>query len=122
MNPIKRWGWFVLGWIMVALGIVGYVTPIMPGTIFLILAAGCFSHSSPRFEAWLLDHRWFGPPIRRWRESRAIPTRAKWLATTSMAGGFLIMIFTAHPPLWAALLVAMFLIACAAYVVSRPAK
>lgn len=122
MSPITRWGWFALGWVMVALGIIGYVTPIMPGTVFLIMAAGCFSHSSPRFEAWLLDHKWFGPPIRGWRASGAIPTKAKWLAITSMAGGYAIMLYTAHPPLWVAGLVAVGLIACALYVGTRPAS
>lgn len=119
--PIARWGWFALGWINVGLAIIGALLPIMPTTIFLILAAGCFSHSSPRFEKWLLDHRLFGPPIRRWRESRAIPTKAKWIAITSMAGGYAIMLYTAQPPLWVALLVAAVLLACAAYVATRPA-
>lgn len=121
-SPIARWSWFALGWLMVALGVIGIVLPIMPTTIFLILAAACFSHSSPRFEKWLLDHRWFGPPIQAWRASGAIPTRAKWLAIVSMAGGYLIMMLTVHPPLWAALLVAAALLACAIYVATRPTK
>ena len=63
-------------------------------------AASCFSHSSPRFERWLLDHRWFGDPIRRWRENRAIPLKAKIVAIVSMAGGFVVMLLTVAPPLW----------------------
>lgn len=119
-NPIKRWGWFALGWVMVALGFVGALLPVMPTTIFLILAAACFSHSSPRFERWLLDHKWFGPSIRRWRESRAIPRRAKIVAIASMAGGYGVMLLTAKPPLWGGLLVGAGLLGCALYVASRP--
>lgn len=119
-SPIKRWGWFILGWVMVALGFIGALLPVMPTTIFLILAAGCFSHSSPRFERWLLEHRWFGPPIRRWREKGAIPRKAKIIAITSMAGGYVVMLVTADPVWWIDLIVAVSLIACALYVATRP--
>ena len=119
-SPIKRWGWFAFGWLMVVLGFIGALLPVMPTTIFLILAAGCFSHSSPRFEAWLLDHRWFGPPIRRWRARGAIPRRAKIVAIASMAGGYAVLLLTANPALWIDLIVAAGLIACAAYVATRP--
>lgn len=105
---------------MVALGFIGALLPVMPTTIFLILAAGCFSHSSPRFEAWLLDHKWFGPPIRRWRERGAIPRKAKIVAIASMAGGYAMLLFTATPVWWVDLIVAAGLIACAAYVATRP--
>ncbi|MET0376097.1 MAG: YbaN family protein [Rhizorhabdus sp.] len=119
-DPLKRWSWFALGWVMVALGFIGILLPVMPTTIFLILAAGCFSHSSPRFEAWLLDHRWFGPSIRRWRESGAIPRNAKIVAIVSMAGGYGVMLYTVQPAWWVDLLIALMLIACALYVASRP--
>ncbi len=119
-GPIKRWGWFLLGWLLVALGVVGIFLPIMPTTIFMILAAGCFSHSSPRFEAWLLDHRLFGTPIRRWRERGAIPRKAKIFAIGSMAGGYVVMLVTTEPLWWVDPIVACVLIACAVYVATRP--
>jgi uncharacterized membrane protein YbaN (DUF454 family) len=119
-SPIKRWGWFALGWLMVALGIIGLFLPIMPTTIFMIFAAACFGHSSPRFEAWLLNHRWFGASIRRWRERGAIPRKAKILAITSMAGGYVVMLVTANPVWWVDLVVACALLASATYVATRP--
>jgi uncharacterized membrane protein YbaN (DUF454 family) len=119
-SPVRRWGWFALGWAMVALGFVGLFLPVMPTTIFLILAAACFSHSSPRFERWLLDHRWFGDSIRRWRERGAIPLKAKILAIASMAGGYAVLLVSARPAWWVDAVVATVLLACAAYVASRP--
>jgi hypothetical protein len=60
------------GLLCVALGVVGLVLPLLPTTPFMLLAAACFARSSPRFHAWLLGHRWFGPPIRDWQQYRAI--------------------------------------------------
>jgi uncharacterized membrane protein YbaN (DUF454 family) len=83
---------FVLGWIFVAAGIVGLVLPFVPGTLFLILAAACFTRSSPRFESWLLDHPRYGPPVRAWRATGAIPRRAKMVAHMSLAASWLVLV------------------------------
>ena len=55
-HPLTRPFFFVLGLVFVGLGIAGYILPVMPGTIFLILAAGCFARSSRRLEAWSENH------------------------------------------------------------------
>jgi uncharacterized membrane protein YbaN (DUF454 family) len=115
-----RWAWFALGWLMVALGFIGALLPVMPTTVFLIAAAACFTRSSPRFERWLLDHRWFGPSLRDWREHRAIPLKAKLFAITSMAGGFAIFLLTLHPHPWLAVAVGTAIFASALYVGTRP--
>lgn len=77
--------WFGLGIAAVAAGVVGIVLPLVPTTPFLLLAAFAFSRSSPRFEAWLIDHPRLGPPIRDWRAHRAIGWRAKVVAVGLMA-------------------------------------
>jgi uncharacterized membrane protein YbaN (DUF454 family) len=115
-----RWAWFALGWLLVALGFIGALLPVMPTTVFLIGAAACFTRSSPRFETWLLDHRWFGPSLRSWRAHRAIPLKAKLLAITGMAGGFTIFMATARPTAWLAALVGTAIFASAWYVGTRP--
>ena len=55
-SPWRRHLYFAAGWVLTAIGVIGLVLPLMPGTIFLIAAAWCFSRSSPRFEAWLIGH------------------------------------------------------------------
>lgn len=117
---LRRWFWLMLGLVCIALGFIGAVTPLMPTTVFLIMAAACFARSSPRLEAWLLDHPRFGPVLRAWRQDRAIPRKAKLMACMGMGGGLALFWWGAHPkwPLMTA--VAAIMVLCAAYVVSRP--
>lgn len=121
-HPIARRAWLFLGLACVALGFIGAFVPLMPTTVFLIMAAGCFARSSPRLEAWLLDHPRFGPTLRAWRRDRAIPPTAKLMACFGMAAGLAIFWWGAHPK-WPLLLVVAGAIGlCAAYVVSRPSR
>ena len=105
---------------MLMLGIIGIVTPLLPTTIFLILAAWCFGKSSPRLEAWMLNHPRFGPSLRRWREEGAIPRRAKWMAVTGMSIGYALFWMQVRPGWMLASVVGVFLLGSAIYVVSRP--
>lgn len=115
-----RLGWLVLGLMFVALGFVGAFVPLMPTTIFLILAAACFTRSSPRLEAWLLNHPRFGPALRAWRAERAVPRRAKIAACLGVTIGYGLFWMAARPGLWLGLAVAVVMAACALFVVSRP--
>ena len=119
-HVLVRAFWIALGLFCVLLGIIGAFLPIMPTTIFLILAAGCFARSSPRLEAWLLDHRYLGPSVRAWRETGAIKPGAKAMAVISMAIGYGIFWFTSRPAPLVAVLVALLVASFAAFVISRP--
>lgn len=108
------------GWLLVFLGVVGAFVPLMPTTIFLILAAGCFARGSPRIEARLLAHPRFGPPIRLWREQGAIPLRGKIAACCGIALGFMLFLLAAHPRLELAFAVAAVMAGCALWIATRP--
>jgi uncharacterized protein len=110
---------FLLAWAFLALGVVGLFLPLVPGTLFLILAGACFTRSSPRFEGWLLDHPRFGPPVRAWRKTGSVPRRAKVFAAVSLAVSWLILLATGAPAIVSLTCLAVF-VAVAAYVVSRP--
>lgn len=115
-----RIGYLIAGLAFTALGVIGAFLPLMPTTVFLILAAGCFGKSSPKLEAWLVNHPRFGPSVRAWRANKAIPRKAKIAACMGMAGGMAIFLAAARPKLWLGLLVGAIMVGCAAFVVSRP--
>lgn len=117
---LARAAFFCLGCLMVILGIVGAFLPLMPTTIFLILAAWCFGKSSPRLEAWLLDHPRFGNELRSWRSHGAIPRRAKLMACAGMTFGFVMFWLSVHPSWLVAAGIAALLLGSAVYVASRP--
>ena len=79
--------WLVAGACSLVLGIVGIFLPLLPTTPFVLLAAFCFSRGSLRCETWLLQHPRFGPMVQDWRANRAIPLRAKQLASVMMIFG-----------------------------------
>lgn len=115
-----RWVFFGVGWLMVAIGTVGVFLPLLPTTPFLIVAAGCFARSSPRFESWLLAHRTFGPILVAWRERGAIPRKGKWLSAAGMGLGYALFWFGSHPGALSATIMAAAFLAISAYVWSRP--
>lgn len=82
---MQRIAFLIAGWIAVAMGLVGAVLPLLPTVPFMILAAYCFARSSPRLEAWLVEHRLFGVHIRNWRQHGAISPRAKRVALLAFA-------------------------------------
>ncbi|QKY09994.1 TonB family protein [Janthinobacterium lividum] len=116
---LRRWAWTAAGMLMVALGVIGAMLPVMPTTIFLILALACFSRASPRLEHWLLHHPRFGAPLRQWREHRAVSRRAKAMACLGMAIGFVAMCL-GHPPWWVIAMVGAMEIAVLIYLLRRP--
>lgn len=116
-----RWLLFALGWVCVGLGIIGIFTPMMPGTVFLIIAGWLFSRSSPRFEAWLLGHPRLGPAVVAWRTNGAIPRSAQYFSAVSMvfSFGILILMGLSLPLL---VVTALFFIAVAGFILTRPTE
>lgn len=83
----QRAAWAAAGCLALALGVAGIFLPLLPTTPFVLLAAFCFSRGSTRIERWLLAHPRFGPMVQDWRANRAVPRRAKQLASLMMAFG-----------------------------------
>ncbi len=84
-----------IGLICLSLGIVGYVIPGMPGTIFLIIAATLFVRSSDRLYRFVVENKLFGSQVRKFLETGEIPIRAKLMSISSMWGFTIISVVMA---------------------------
>jgi len=82
-----RWFWGILGGLCLVIGLAALVVPLLPTSPFLLLAAACWMRASPRWEAWLVHHRWLGAPIRDWRAGRGVRVGVKWTVVALTATG-----------------------------------
>lgn len=108
-----------LGVAAVGLATAGAFLPLLPTTIFLIVAVWAFARGSPEWADKVRAHPRLGPYIRDWEARRAIPRRAKLLAVTMMAASWGLLVLTTHNALVIGG-VGLLLIAVATYVVTRP--
>ena len=119
-SPALRFAAIVFGWLMIAIALAGVIVPLFPATVFLLIALWAFSISSPRFRCWLFEHRWLGPPLRAWVTHRAIPTYAKVLSVTTMAGSVMVIALFAAVSWMVPALAAAITAPIALFIVSRP--
>ena len=120
-NPAVRFLWLVLGLLFTGLGVVGAFLPVMPTTVFLLIAAFFFARSSPKFYNWLLNNRAFGPLIRDWRSGLGLPLRAKILAVSLILVTVGSSIFFVSI-LWVQLMLAVIALGVSTYLLTRPTK
>ncbi|PAU89333.1 hypothetical protein CK507_00160 [Pseudomonas sp. WN033] len=113
------WFWRTLASLCLGLATLGVVLPGLPTTPFLLVAAWAGARGWPELEARLLAHPHYGPLIRNWREHRAVPRRAKWLASALMLSSVLMIWLLPAPQLLRWLLPA-FLLCVALWLWTRP--
>ena len=83
-SKFKIFLWKVTGVFCVGLAILGAILPILPTTVFLIMATACFAKSSPRMQHKLLTNKMFGPLIHEWQQHRSMPRKAKRIALLTL--------------------------------------
>jgi uncharacterized membrane protein YbaN (DUF454 family) len=120
--PLRRAHRLILlgvGYLSLAAAGLGAVLPLVPTTVFLLLAAWAFGRASPRLRAKLLADPRFGRILRDWEEAGAIDTRAKRAALSAMGLSWLLMALLARNVLALAVAGAC-LAAVSVYILTRP--
>lgn len=117
-NWRKRF-WQGAAWSAAGAGMAGTVLPLVPTTPLLLLALWCAGRASPEFQRRLEAHPRIGPPVRAWREHRALPARARQIALLLILGSFVTLAFAGLPD---ALLLAVYalLLGVTVFVITRP--
>jgi uncharacterized membrane protein YbaN (DUF454 family) len=90
---MKKALFFILGWFCLIMAYIGIVTPGIPFSIFLVGAAYCFARSSKKMEAWLYNHKHFGPFLTNWEKKRVFPQKGKYAMVAVMSSSLIIMMF-----------------------------
>lgn len=117
---ISRFAYKIIGLVALALAAIGAVLPLMPTTIFVIIAAWAFAKGSPTLDAKLRAHPKFGPLLVNWEAHGAISRSAKAAAVIGMAASMAIMLVFVKRPVVLGI-AAIALAGSAAFVLSRPA-
>jgi uncharacterized protein len=71
---------FVLGILSVAMGTIGIILPLLPSTVFFILAAWFFAKSSERFYTRIINDPFVGLHVRNYLEKKGMPLHAKCIS------------------------------------------
>lgn len=121
-SRVKRIALLCLGWLFVALGVIGAVLPVLPTTPFMIVALWLFANSSEHLHHWLYNHPLFGASLRRWDAERVIPLPAKIMALTAMAGSMVYVLAFSEAPVVAQASMGAVCAVGAAFILSRPSR
>ena len=72
------------GSILVGIGVLGIFLPLLPSTVFFLLAAGCYGKGSPTAYRWLMTNRLFGQRLRDYKEERGATKATKAVTLISL--------------------------------------
>lgn len=72
-----RYFYLISGILLVAIGVIGIFLPVLPTTIFLILASACFVKSSPKANEWLRNHKVLGMYVKNYQDKTGLTIKAK---------------------------------------------
>jgi uncharacterized membrane protein YbaN (DUF454 family) len=83
-SRLVRWALIACGSALVGIGVLGIFLPLLPSTVFFLMAAGCYGKSSPGAYRWLTTNRLFGSHLKRYREEKGATVGTKLFSIGSL--------------------------------------
>ena len=77
ISLLLKYFYLISGFILIAIGVIGIFLPLLPTTIFLILASICFLKSSPKANEWLRNHKVLGGYIDNYQNKTGLTRNVK---------------------------------------------
>ena len=96
--------WRILGGLFLVIGGIGIVLPVLPTTIFWIIAALCFTRSDPKIRDWIYRQPGVGPQVELFIEKGEMTQAGKRSALIGMAlaAVLIVVVFRGRPVVLAA--------------------
>ncbi|MDA0351035.1 MAG: YbaN family protein [Chloroflexi bacterium] len=94
------------GTLFVGIGVLGIFLPLLPTTVFLLIAAACYGRSSERAYRWLMTNRLFGRYLRNYQEERGATVRTKVVSIAFLWVGIGAAAYWIDAPIWLAAVLA----------------
>lgn len=79
-KPIIKWSLIFAGTVFVGIGILGIFLPLLPTTVFFLLAAWCYARSSKTFYNKLMHNKLTGRYIKSYKEGRGTTLKSKLIS------------------------------------------
>ena len=94
-NPLRIL-WLILGFAAIGLGAVGVVLPILPTTLFLLLATFCLAKGSEKFHTWFTGTKLYNNHLDDFVQNRSMTLKTK-LSILLPASVMLLLALVAMP-------------------------
>ena len=109
----------ILAYFFLALAIVGMFLPGLPTVPFLLLTAWFAARGSDRLHSWLYAHPHLGKLLIDWEQQGAVSRTGKVIAVLMLITSWAVMYHRLNNA-WVLAGIAVFFVAVAMYLVSRP--
>jgi len=93
LTGFRKYFYLVSGVILVTIGVIGIFLPVLPTTIFLILASACFVKGSPKANEWLRNHKILGMYIKNYQDGTGLTIKSKIINITLLWSMILLSAF-----------------------------